>query len=283
MNWLWNRRRILTIDNQVWPKLSADLPLLAAMPPGDTALLRERMAQFLSQVTVSGVQDLLVTDAMRLQVAAQACLPILQLGLGAYDAFSEVVLYPDRFKVRRRIDGPDGTVTEFEDALLGEAISGGPVVLSWADALVHPSHDPATNLVIHEFAHKLDLADGEADGCPPMSERQRSRWMETLLRAFDDFNWMIDRVEAAIPGDVDPESAQADPWYALLPLDPYAGTNPAEFFAVSTERFFVDPITLQAEFPALSAEYRQYFGLDPCLWQSGRRSLSALKGQNPAV
>jgi len=270
MNWLWPRRRILPIDDRAWSSLCAGLPLVACIPQHDAALLRERMAQFLSEITISGARNLQVTDAMRLQVAVQACLPIMHLGLQAYDRFSEVILYPDEFKVQRRIDLTNGTVAEFEDVLLGEAMSGGPVVLSWPGASVASSDRPDTNLVIHEFAHKLDLADGEADGCPPMSGQQRSRWTNLLLQAFDEFNAMIDRVEAAIPGNVDPDSAQADPWYAMLPLDPYASTDPAEFFAVSTEKFFVDPCSLQAEFPFLHDEYRRYFGVDPRLWQPGQ-------------
>lgn len=270
MIWPWPRRRLLSIDERAWSALCGQMPMLASIPAADAHSLRRRMADFLSSVTINGAHDLPVSDSMRLQVAVQACIPVIRLGLQAYDAFSEVVLYPGEFKVRRRIDLPDGTVCEFDDVLWGEAQHGGPVVLSWSGTMPgpEPSGRTDTNLVIHEFAHKLDLADGIADGCPPMSPGQRTPWLDTLLQCFDEFNTMMDRVEAAIPADIDPESAQADPWYALLPLDPYAATDPAEFFAVSTEKFFVDPLRLQAEFPALIDQYRRYFGIDPLLWCS---------------
>jgi Mlc titration factor MtfA (ptsG expression regulator) len=157
-------------------------------------------------------------------------------------------------------------VSEFDDLLSGEAQHGGPVVLSWDDAAPEGFIPGAGNLIIHEFAHKLDMAEGDADGCPPMPASQRSLWRQTLLQAFQDFNDMVDRIEAAIPANVDPETPEADPWYALLPLDPYAASDSAEFFAVSTEKFFVDPVALQAEFGHLFIQYKRYFGIDPLKW-----------------
>jgi Mlc titration factor MtfA (ptsG expression regulator) len=267
MKWLWRTRRELLIDEPAWQCLQSELPFLATLPTGDSSLLRERMAQFLTETTITGVRGLQVSDAMRLQVAAQACLPVLRLGLQAYDRFSEVILYPSAFSVRRRIDSPEGMVTEFDDVLTGEAMPGGPVVLSWPDTTLTDEAWPGTNLVIHEFAHKLDMASGLPDGCPPMPRSQQASWFTTLSEAFEAFARMVDRVEAAIPGDIDPDSEAADPWFALLPLDPYAATDLAEFFAVSTEKFFINPQALCAEFPELFAAYRQYFGFvtDPTM------------------
>lgn len=259
MKWLWRSRRELLIDDHAWQRLRTGLEFLAPLSASDASLLRQRMAQFLTETAITGVHGLEVTDAMRLQVAAQACLPIVHLGLNAYDRFSEVILYPSAFSVRRHVDSPEGMVTEFDDILTGEAMPGGPVVLSWANAAQTDKAWPGTNLVIHEFAHKLDMASGPPDGCPPMPRGALTRWRRTLSDAFEAFGHMVDRVEAAIPVDIDPDSGAADPWYALLPLDPYAATDPAEFFAVSAEKFFVEPQGLYAEFPELFTAYRQFF------------------------
>lgn len=268
MRWPWRTRRELVIDDTAMRTLALAWPLLARLSQDETQRLRELMAQFLSNYTLTGAQGLVVTDTMRLQVAAQGCLPVLQLGLQAYDRFSEVILYPCAFEVHRRIETPEGLVSEFDDLLSGEALHGGPVVLSWDDAAPADLAQGAGNLIIHEFAHKLDMAEGEADGCPPMPASRRSHWRQTLQKALQDFTEMVDRIEAAIPANVDPESPEADPWYALLPLDPYAASDSAEFFAVSTEKFFVDPVTLQAEFGELFIQYKRYFGIDPLKWHS---------------
>jgi Mlc titration factor MtfA (ptsG expression regulator) len=265
MIWPWRARREFFLDQAVWAEVLHALPFMAAIPAPLTDRLRALMAQFLTDRVITGAGGLEVTDAMRAQVAAQACLPILELGFAAYDAFSEVIMHPGAFRVRRQIEAPGGVMVDLEDSLAGEALPGGPVVLSWADAR-ELGRAGLGNLVIHEFAHKLDLAHGEADGCPAMPAALRRQWIPALHRAFDEFNQMLDRVEAAIPANIDPDSEQADPWYELLPLDPYAATDHAEFFAVATEKFFVDPQVLRAEFPQFHEQAVRYFGFDPGLW-----------------
>lgn len=265
MIWPWEKRRSISIDESVWARLVRALPWLNGLPASDALQLRRLMARFLTDHSITGAHGLQITDEMRLLVSVQACLPVLRLGLDAYDAFSEVIVHPSAFRVRRQIESDAGAVLEFDDILAGEAIDGGPVVISWPD-VQDMSGQSDGNLVIHEFAHKLDLADGAADGCPPMWSGHRRAWMQSLHTAFDEFNRMLDRVEAAIPPEVDPESEQAAPWLSLLPLDPYAATDPAEFFAVATEKFFVDPCGLSAEFPDFYAQAVRYFGLDPRSW-----------------
>jgi Mlc titration factor MtfA (ptsG expression regulator) len=255
----------MPIDNAVWQTVVRDLPWLGRVPAAEVDRLHALIAVFLTRHAITGAHDLEISDAVRLWVAAQACLPVLHLGLDAYDRFAEVVIYPGAFRVRRQVASDSGAVAEFDDVLAGEAIDGGPVILSLPDAR-EIAQNAGSNLIIHEFAHKLDLADGQADGCPPMSASRRRRWESVLLRAFEDFNRMLDRVEQAIPPDIDPESEQAAPWFDLLPLDPYAATDPAEFFAVATEKFFVEPEGLSAEFPEFYAQAAGYFGLDPRSW-----------------
>ncbi len=229
--------------------------------------LRELSAGFLARKTISGAAGFEVDDEVRLAIAVQACLPILRLGLRAYHDFVEIIVYPARFLVHRKEMDEAGVVHESLDELAGEAMERGPVVLSWSDA------DPAAgnrdaghrgwNVVIHEFAHKIDLLDGEADGVPPLPARERPAWAAEIEGAWQGFCTMLDQLEAAIPRHVDPEGPQGEAWYARLPLDPYAATDLGEFFAVAVESFFVDPEPLAEVFPGLYARFRAYFGLDP--------------------
>jgi len=268
MIWPRKARRELAINLPVWKRLQADWPCLRGLSDTESDCMRELIAGFLTSKTVSGAQGLAPDDDMRLAIAAQACLPILHLGLSYYGDFVEIVVHPAAFLVRRKLTDEDGLVHEFDDVLAGEAMDGGPVVLSWDDirprTAPHDARDQAmSNIVIHEFVHKLDMADGQANGCPPMPASARQRWETTLLEAFDDFCGQLDAIEAAIPADIDPESEAADAWYTRLPLDPYAATDEAEFFAVAAEAFFVSPVSFQRAFPALYECFSIYFRQDP--------------------
>jgi MtfA peptidase len=262
MIWPLGPRRTLAIDASAWQGLVESLPYLRGLDDAQVARMRALIADFLSSKTFSGAHGLEPDDAMRLTIAAQACLPVLHIGLAPYDDFVEIVVYPSAFAVRRKVTDDDGLVHEYDDVLAGEAMDGGPVVLSWDD-VAGPGRAPAANVVIHEFAHKLDMADGDADGCPPMPRAARARWLDALHAAYDTFVDALDALEAALPDDVDPESEAADAWYADLPLDPYAATDEAEFFAVSAEAFFVEPHTLAQAFPDLYRRFVEYFGRDP--------------------
>ena len=262
MIWPLGPRRRLAIDDDAWRRLLDDVPMLHRLAEADAARLRELIAAFLSTKTFSGAHGLEPDDAMRMSIAAQACLPVLRRGLAAYDDVVEIVVYPSAFAVRRRIHDDDGVTHEFDDVLAGEAMDGGPVVLSWDDVAGN-GQAPGANVVIHEFVHKLDMADGEADGCPPMPASRRAAWRATLEAAFDGFVDALEAIEDALPADLDPESEAADAWYARLPLDPYAATDEAEFFAVAAEAFFVEPDHFEAAFPDLFGHFVAYFGLDP--------------------
>lgn len=251
-----------SIDGQAWRHALASLPWLDYLDDAALERLRALCAGFLERKTFSGAAGFEIDDRARLVIAAQACLPILNLGLGAYDDFVEIIVYPDRFLVARRRVDVAGVVHESTDELAGEAMEKGPVVLAWPD--VDPGNEQGgCNVVIHEFAHKLDMMDGEPDGVPPMASRLRSAWEHEIEAAWDSFCGMLDRLEQAIPRHVDPESAQADAWYAQLPLDPYAATDIGEFFAVAAEAFFVDPEPLAEVFPQLYRNFAGYFGVDP--------------------
>jgi len=261
------------IDPARWEAAERALPLLRQLAPAERERLRDLCAKLLHGKSFVGVAGLTLTDEMCLHIAAQACLPVLHLGLGWYEGWSGVVVYPAQFRVRRSRHDADGTVHETVEDLSGEAWDGGPVVLSWSDAQAGASGEAGSgNVVIHEFAHKLDLLDGDADGVPPFDRRlhphlSRDPWLDTLEDALERLRAGLDLAEERIPSHIDPESEEADPWYAALPLDPYAATDEAEFFAVSSEAFFLDAVRLRDAFPRwyelLTAFYRPTSGNAP--------------------
>lgn len=260
------------ISPDLWQRQLAALTLLERRSEAERERLRLVCAQFLASKSIHGAGGLAITPEMELHIAAQACLPILNLGLQWYEGWREIVVYPARFRVRRTVHGEDGLSYEMDDELSGEAWRGGPVVLSWADASGQDGDDRedrsagtvASNVVIHEFAHKLDLIDGIADGVPPFDRRihpslERTHWEHVLEEAYERFCEEIDLIEAEIPHDVDPESPAAERYFAHLPLDPYAATDTGEFFAVSSETYFLEPGRLQVAFPEWHALLRAFY------------------------
>lgn len=238
-----------------WRAVTARLPGLARALLQEQDALHPLSRQFLAAKALNGAGGLDLDDSMRLAIAAQACLCVLHTGIEMFDDFSEVIVYPGEFLVEREYVDDAGVVHDVSGALTGEAMPGGPVVLSWESA--PPEDDPlAYNVVIHEFAHKLDLADGwDADGIPRFHPRhhralRRQEWANTLLEAYDGFCDELDALEARIPADLNPESSAGADWYRQLPIDAYAAEDPAEFFAVSSEAYFMTPDRLQCAYPA---------------------------------
>jgi Mlc titration factor MtfA (ptsG expression regulator) len=249
------------IGDAHWAALVATYPFVQAVGPQRLARLRTLTDEFLGCKRFAGAADLSVDDHIGTSIALQACLPVVELGLHWYDDFEQVIVYPDQFLVPRTHADEAGVVHEELAALAGEALPGGPVVLSWADASA--DSDDGWNVVIHEFVHKLDLRDGEADGIPPLPGARRRVWRAALDDAYRAFRRQLVRVERAIPRGIDPDGPAADAYYADLPLDPYAAQDPAEFFAVCSEAFFLDPDLVEAHFPSFFQELANFFGFIP--------------------
>lgn len=248
------------LDDSRWQRLLAGYPFVHNLGAGRLPRLREQCDQFLQRKRFAAEGGLVLTDDIGAAIALQACVPIVELGLDWYDDFEQIIVYPDQFIVPRREVDEAGVVHEEDAWLAGESIDGGPVVLSWAD--ISPGVD-TVNVVIHEFVHKIDLRDGEADGCPPLPAARRRRWQQALDAAWQAFADELDTLERTMPRWLDPEDEQADAWYARLPLDPYAAHDPAEFFAVSGEAFFLAPDVLAAAYPEYFTHLVEFFGLDP--------------------
>lgn len=235
------------IPDDLWRLTLARFPFLARRSPDDLARLRTMATLFLARKEFTGTHGLVVTDSMAVAIAAQACLPVLELGLDGYDGFIGVVVHADTVVAQRAFTDDDGVVHEYEEELSGEAMHGGPVMLSWHDvADAGESAEDGYNVVIHEFVHVLDMRDGEADGVPLLADRAaRDRWIEVIDAEFDAFCERIDGGETATV------------------LDPYGAESVEEFFAVASEVFFVLPQALRAEHPQLYALFTDFFRQDP--------------------
>ena len=232
----------MQVPPEQWQRVEARLPFLAYLPPDERPQLRQMALEFLAEKEVHGAEGLVITDDMLLSIALQACLPVLHIGLDAYAGWVGIVVYPGDFVIPRSVVDEDGVVHEYDDEVLGEAWDGGPVILSWlddAEAL------DGINVVIHEFAHKLDMGNGEVDGFPALpADMSAAAWAAAFQPAYDDFCQRVDDGE---------ETA----------LDPYGADHPSEFFAVMSEAFFETPGLLQQEYPAVYAQLARYFRQDP--------------------
>lgn len=206
------------------------------------AHLRELTTLFLHRKTFSGVQGQTVSMAMAMSVAAQASLLVLSLGLDYYDGWVEVVIYPGTFRVVRESTDEIGLVSQQDQLLSGESWSQGPVILSWDDVVAsHPGH----NVVLHEFAHKLDMLNGRANGMPPLhSDMVRQQWTTAFSRAFDQLQQQLAHHQH--PG-----------------INAYAATSPAEFFAVASEGFFTNPQVLQHQYPDVYQQLVLFYRQNP--------------------
>lgn len=237
------------IPDLLWRRTLKRFAFLPRAGTTDEQSLRRLCSLFLDRKEFSGADGLQVTDDMALAIAAQACLPVLQLGLDRYDSFVGIVVQPAHVRTRRTEVDEFGVVHEYDDRLSGEAVAGGPVMLSWRDVrAAGATAARGYNVVIHEFAHVLDLADGSPDGTPLLPHHIKRRDWEDVLRA--EFNAFCQRI------DEQGESAGTA-------LDPYGATAIDEFFAVATESFFVSPRAMASEHPALYALFCRYFGQDP--------------------
>lgn len=250
----WRRRRearVLlqrAIPESLWLDMLQGYPFLHQRDEADRAELRRLATLFLAEKEFSGAGGLVVTDEMAVAVAAQACLPILRLGLASYDGFVGIVMHSDEVVARRQATDEAGVVHDYEEVLSGEAMEGGPVMLSWRDvADAGASAEMGYNVVIHEFVHVLDMRDGLADGIPPMPSRAaRKRWFDVLSGEYERLREDVDRGFDTF-------------------LDPYGAEGLEEFFPVAAEAFFVAPQGLLAEHPALYDLLRSYFRQDPAL------------------
>ncbi len=241
----WRRKRILQsaqLDRALWSKVTGALPFLRGLTADEMQRLKDCTLLFLHEKEMHGARGFVLTDGVRLSIAVQACLPILELGLDAYRGWVGIVVYPGEFKVRRVKTDASGVVHEYDDELSGEAWPGGPVILSWQDVTLG---EAGYNVVIHEFAHKLHMERGDLDDFPlPQAQMDRDEWLAVWDEAYDAFCDEVDRGADTL-------------------IDPYASEHPAEFFAVLSEAFFTLPHAVRSLYPALYAQLALFYKQDP--------------------
>ncbi|HKY02391.1 MAG TPA: M90 family metallopeptidase [Burkholderiales bacterium] len=268
MSWLrqWRRRRILRrtrIDPASWTRIEGQLSFLEGLDANERLRLRELAILFLHEKEMHGAAGFELLDEVRLSIALQACLPILNLDLSCYAGWVGIVIYPGGFRVARTHTDEAGVVHEWKDELAGETWSGGPVVLSWDDIETGASGSESFNVVIHEFAHKLDmLHKDDADGFPmPHPPMNPVEWFDTLESTYARFCRAVERGLRKY-GDSDnfhPINGQG----IELPFDAYAAEDPAEFFAVMSEAFFVNPQQLRQHYGRLYEQFCMFYRQDP--------------------
>ena len=251
----WSDARTLRrrpIPDSLWALTVARYPFIARLGPDQLDKLRQQATLFLASKEFSGAGGLEITDDIAVAIAAQACIPILELGVDAYDSFVGIVVHPGEVMVERELMDEDGIVHVEEQTLSGEVMQGGPMMLAWADVDdAAESADWAYNVVIHEFAHVLDMRNGEPDGVPPLPTRAlRDRWVTLINDEYDEF---CERVEDGFD----------------TVLDPYGATAIDEFFAVGVEAFFVASRAMKTEHPDLYALFAEYFRQDPASGDPG--------------
>lgn len=243
----WRRKRILkhnAISDQIWQRLLIRLKFLHRLTHEETERLRHLAILFLHDKQITATHGLIISEEMRVMIAAQACILILELDLDCYENWVEIIVYPGQFI--RDYDYADevGVVHHAHQIVSGEAWHAGPVILSWQDVAGNDAKF-GDNVVIHEFAHKLDMLHEGANGCPVLHANMSAQaWHDVFSGAYADFCLQVDRHHKTM-------------------IDPYAAQSPAEFFAVLSEVFFETPLVLKHQYPSVYEQLALFYRQDP--------------------
>lgn len=225
-------------------------PQFSRLSVEDQTRLLQSIQIFLGEKSFLGCAGVQVTDELRVTVAAAAC--VLLIGLPELDIFPrlrEIIIYPHNLRETIEAIGPDGARYNIERIRAGEAWRRGPVVLAWNNVArsIQGPRD-GYNVILHEFAHVIDLQNGEADGIPPIDDPELANRWRTLF--FEEYRHFV----------------AGERHGAMSFIDPYAATDPAEFFAVATEHFFEQPLEMRFVHPALYRLFVDFYRRDPAQW-----------------
>jgi hypothetical protein len=225
------------------------MPAFARLPADLQLQVKKHVQVLVAEKPFIGCAGLEVTDEMRVLIAAQAALLLLNRQADYFGNLRQVLVYPGAFVVDREHSDGSGLTHATRRALSGESWQQGQLLLSWDDVLAGAADpDDGHNVVIHEFAHQLDQERGRANGAPWLGRREAyGHWARVLSAEFDGLRQRLARGEQGL-------------------IDPYAATDPAEFFAVVSEHFFEQPTALAAAHPALYAEFARLYRCDPLAW-----------------
>jgi Mlc titration factor MtfA (ptsG expression regulator) len=247
----WRRARVLREPfPAAWREiLRQRMPYFRRLPPDLQLQLKKHVQWLLAETPFIGCRGLEITDEVRVLVAAQAALLLLNRGAGRFRGLRQVLIYPGPFIVDRPVN-TGGVTQDARRVLAGESWQQGQLILSWDDVLAGAADpDDGRNVVIHEFAHRLDQETGAANGAPWLGARREryARWSQVLGAAYTRLQQQL--------------AEGAEPW-----LDPYGATDPAEFFAVLSETFFENPVLLAQADLDLYRELAEFYRVDPLAW-----------------
>ena len=205
---------------------------------------------FVREKTFVGCNDLVLTDEMRVIIAAHACLLVINRARvpaeGLYDDLFSILVYPSAFVVAETRALGHGLIAEGRRVLSGQAWNSRRILLSWDD--VQQAEFGKHNVVLHEFTHYLDMEDEVMDGAPWLGSKGAYQdWSRVFWSEFGQLRAALYTGQPTV-------------------IDPYAATSPAEFFAVVTETFFQQPHQLAALHAPLYAQLQKYFRVDPTTW-----------------
>lgn len=254
----WRRKRL---DKEPFPDnwetiVRQRLPFYPRMPQQATLALQNRIKHFVADKRFEGCAGQVIDDNVRVSIAAQACLLILNRPSDYYSELRTVLVYPTGFIVRHGHVDEHGLVSDAEHALAGESWNNGRIVLSWEDVERGASDfNDGVNVVLHEFAHQLDHQSGATNGAPLLASRSAYQsWSSVFSAEFD-------RLQQVALGQIESYQYQNEEV-----LDFYGASEPAEFFAVATETFFEKPGQLADRHPQLFDQLNNYYGVDPREW-----------------
>ena len=244
----WKARR-RTFPAEWREILRRRVPYFRSLPADLQLQLKKRMLVFLDEKPFIGCDGLVVTDEMRVTIAAQACLLILNRRTDCFANLRQILVYPGAFIVDRVHTDGAGVLQDQRQVLSGESWSQGQVILSWDDVVDGAAVvDDGRNVVIHEFAHQLDQQNGHANGAPIlMGRRKRQQWAKVLGEEFARLQEQANNGQPSL-------------------LSHYGATNPAEFFAVASEVFFEQPEGMAEGHPELYSELSRCYRVNPLSW-----------------
>jgi len=250
---LRNRRRAELMSTPVpqeWEAIiDKNVPLYRRLPEELKEQLRGLVQVFLAEKKFEGCGGLDMSDEIRVTIAAQACMLLLNRKTKYFRKLKSILVYPETYVARQISSAGGGGYIEGHSVRLGESWQNGPVVLAWNSVTGGTSIvTDGRNVVLHEFAHQLDQEDGTADGTPILERRSRyAAWARVLSEEYEVLRGKKAKRRRSV-------------------LRKYGATNPAEFFAVATETFFERSRKMKEKHPELYEELRQYYKLDPVEW-----------------
>ncbi len=253
--WLiWKQFKKWQFKNQPFPTewneiLNTNLPIYSKLPQPLRQQLDHKVKYFIRDKTFYGCDGLVVTDEIRVTIAGQACLLLLNRPTNHYYKLHHILVYPSSFVASRSEQNESGVVSHKRTGMLGESWSQGKVILSWDDVIKGANNfSDGQNVVLHEFAHQLDQESGSTNGAPLLgTQSSYQSWAKVLSKEFETLQ------------------RQTNSGYGSL-IDQYGATNPAEFFAVVTETFFERPVQLRHRHPELFEEMKLFYAVDPTEW-----------------